>query len=161
MNTEKNLDTAFADMAKGYMRYQAFAEKAEAEGETQTAKLFRALAETKRIYALTYMVSINSLQSTPENLQEAVEKELYEADEVYPNYVFEAKQENNTEALRMFMLTKTANKIHSNLIEKTLSRKEYKEVDYYVCKLCGHIQAVQPSVCPICGADAKAYKKVE
>jgi rubrerythrin len=44
MITGKNLDEGFARDSQAYLKFLAFAAKAEAEGHTMPAKLFRAAA---------------------------------------------------------------------------------------------------------------------
>ena len=49
IKTEKNLQEAFAGESQANRRYLFFADKAEKEGHSQVAKLFRAAAEAETV----------------------------------------------------------------------------------------------------------------
>ena len=51
--TEGNLKEAFAGESQANRKYLAFAKKADDEGYSQVAKLFRAAAEAETIHAIT------------------------------------------------------------------------------------------------------------
>jgi len=53
--TVENLRNAFAGESQANRRYLAFARKAEEEGFTEIAKLFRAVAEAETIHALNHL----------------------------------------------------------------------------------------------------------
>ncbi|EAX46678.1 Rubrerythrin [Thermosinus carboxydivorans Nor1] len=162
-NTEKNLATAFAGESQANRKYLAFAKQAELEGYPQVAKLFRATAEAETIHALAHLKAMGGIKSTAENLKAAITGETYEFSEMYPPFIQEAEAENNTAALRSFKLANEAEKVHAELYQKYLDNLEKKEVvDLYLCTVCGHInEGKAPEKCPICGAKAQAYKKVD
>lgn len=162
-NTEKNLATAFAGESQANRKYLAFAKQAELEGYSQVAKLFRATAEAETIHALAHLKAMGGIKSTAENLKAAIAGETYEFSEMYPPFIQEAEAENNTTALRSFKFANEAEKVHAELYQKYLDNLEKKEVvDLYLCTVCGHInEGEAPEKCPICGAKAQAYKKVD
>ncbi|SDF84362.1 rubrerythrin family protein [Sporolituus thermophilus] len=162
-NTEKNLATAFAGESQANRKYLAFAKQAELEGYPQVAKLFRATAEAETIHALAHLKAMGGIKSTAENLKAAIAGETYEFSEMYPPFIQEAEAENNTTALRSFKFANEAEKVHAELYQKYLDNLEKKEVvDLYLCTVCGHInEGEAPEKCPICGAKAQAYKKVD
>ncbi|TRO53401.1 rubrerythrin family protein, partial [Candidatus Bathyarchaeota archaeon] len=96
--TDENLKSAFAGESQANRRYLAFAEKAEEEGFTQVAKLFKAAAEAETVHALNHLRITGQMQSTLENLDTAVSGETYEFKEMYPKYIDTAKQEGNKQA---------------------------------------------------------------
>ena len=51
MSTEKNLKEAFAGESQANRMYLAFAQKAESDGYSQIAKLFRAAAAAETVHA--------------------------------------------------------------------------------------------------------------
>jgi rubrerythrin len=53
--TRNNVYTAFVGEAKAYHRLMAFARKAEEEGYTQIAKLFRAIAAAEGVHAKRHL----------------------------------------------------------------------------------------------------------
>ena len=52
--TYKDLMDAFAGESQANRKYTAYAKKAEAEGKTNAAKLFRAAADAETIHALKH-----------------------------------------------------------------------------------------------------------
>lgn len=162
MKTEKNLADGFAGESQANIKYLAFAKKAEAEGYTQAAKLFRAAAEAEMIHAHSHLNALGKVKTTADNLQTAIAGETYEFSEMYPQFLADAKaEENTTAAVRSFTLANEAEKVHAKLYQKALTSLDSKEsFDYYLCTVCGHIhEGSAPDVCPICGAKAQAYKK--
>ena len=54
--TEKNLAYAFAGESKASVRNEAFARKADLEGYSQLARLFRAVSEAESVHARRYLL---------------------------------------------------------------------------------------------------------
>ena len=163
-NTEKNLAAAFAGESQANRKYLAFAKQAEMEKLPQVAKLFRAAAEAETIHAHTHLRNLGMIKSTAENLQAAIAGETYEFTEMYPGFINEAKTENQSAAIvKGMQLANDAEKVHASLYQKALDTMTNPvAVDYYLCSVCGHIaEGAAPDQCPICGAKAIAYKKVD
>ena len=163
-NTEKNLAAAFAGESQANRKYLAFAKQAEMEKLPQVAKLFRAAAEAETIHAHTHLRNLGMIKSTVENLKEAIAGETYEFTEMYPGFISEAKTENQSAAIvKGMQLANDAEKVHASLYQKALDTLVNPvDVDYYLCSVCGHIaEGGAPAQCPICGAKAVAYKKVD
>ncbi len=163
-NTEKNLAAAFAGESQANRKYLAFAKQAETEKLPQVAKLFRAAAEAETIHAHTHLRNLGMIKSTAENLKEAIAGETYEFTEMYPGFITEAKTENQSAAIvKGMQLANDAEKVHASLYQKALDTLANPvDVDYYLCSVCGHIaEGGAPDQCPICGAKAVAYKKVD
>ena len=163
-NTEKNLAAAFAGESQANRKYLAFAKQAEMEKLPQVAKLFRAAAEAETIHAHTHLRNLGMIKSTVENLKEAIAGETYEFTEMYPGFISEAKTENQSAAIvKGMQLANDAEKVHASLYQKALDTLVNPvDVDYDLCSVCGHIaEGGAPDQCPICGAKAVAYKKVD
>ena len=163
-NTEKNLAAAFAGESQANRKYLAFAKQAEMEKLPQVAKLFRAAAEAETIHAHTHLRNLGMIKSTAENLKAAIAGETYEFTEMYPGFISEAKTENQSAAIvKGMQLANDAEKVHASLYQKALDTlANPTDVDYYLCSVCGHIaEGAAPDQCPICGAKAVAYKKVD
>ena len=160
--TDKNLAAAFAGESQANRKYLAFAKKADSEGHTQAAKLFRAAAEAETLHAHAHLKTMGGIKSTAENLQAAVEGETYEFESMYPDFIKVAQEENNTAAVRTFTLANEAEKVHAELYKKALANINSGETyDYYLCTVCGHIAEKEaPEKCPICGAKTQAYKNI-
>lgn len=161
--TDQNLSSAFAGESQANRKYLAFAKQAENEGYSQVAKLFRATAEAETIHANAHLKALGAIKSTAENLQAAISGETYEFQEMYPPFIREAEAEKNQAAVRSFKMANEAEKVHADLYKKALANLDNKEsVDLYLCIVCGHIaEGSAPDKCPICGAKAAAYKKVD
>lgn len=161
--TYNNLATAFAGESQANRKYLAFAQQAESEGYPQVAKLFRAAAEAETVHALAELKAMGGIQSTKENLNAAIAGETYEYTEMYPPFIDEAEAENNPQATLAFKRANAAEKVHADLYQAALANLDNQaETEYYVCTLCGNIHAGSaPEKCSICGAAAKAFKKID
>lgn len=163
-NTQQNLAAAFAGESQANRKYLAFAKQAEAEKLPQVAKLFRAAAEAETIHAHTHLRNMGMIGSTAENLKSAIAGETHEFTEMYPGFISEAKAEAQPPAVvRGMQLANDAEKVHAALYQKALDTlADPVTVDYYLCTVCGHIaEGSAPDQCPICGAKAMAFKKVD
>jgi len=94
--TDENLKAAFAGESQANRLYLAFAQKAEEEGFTQAAKLFKAAAEAETIHALNHVRITGQVKSTIDNLGTAVSGETFEFKKMYPEYLAIAKQEGTS-----------------------------------------------------------------
>ena len=161
--TEKNLKEAFAGESQANRKYLAFAKKADAEGHHQAAKLFRAAAAAETIHAHNHLNAMNGVASTAENLKAAIGGETYEFESMYPPMVADAEAEGHGAALRSFKFANEVEKVHAELYQKALDTLDNpKAVDYYVCSGCGHtVENEPPDVCPVCGAKAQAFNKID
>ena len=70
--SEQNLRDAFAGESQANRKYLAFAKKADQEGFSQAAKLFRAAAEAETVHAHSHLRTLKGINSTAENLKEAI-----------------------------------------------------------------------------------------
>jgi rubrerythrin len=161
--TEQNLKDAFAGESQANRKYLAFAKKAESEGHPQVAKLFRAAAEAETVHAHAHLRTLKGIKSTAENLQEAIAGETHEFKSMYPQMIEDATSEDDKAALRSFTYANEVEKVHADLYQKALDNLNSLEaVDYYVCSVCGYTcETEAPDVCPVCGAKAKAFFKVD
>jgi rubrerythrin len=165
-DTEKNLEEAFAGESQASRRYQYFADKAESEGHHQIARLFRAAVAAETIHARNHLTVLGGINSTAENLKEAISGEEYEYTEMYPAFIEKAKEEGQKRAEISFSYANAVEKIHHDLYQKALERleaaKEMKAEPYYVCEVCGNTVAGEaPDRCPICGAPRKKFFEVK
>ncbi|ABK18148.1 rubrerythrin family protein [Syntrophobacter fumaroxidans] len=160
--TEKNLKEAFAGESQANRRYLAYAERAEDEFMHGVAKLFRAVAEAETIHAHKHLRTLGMVKSTAENIKDALEGEVHEFKNMYPQMIEEAKAEGQKSAEISFHHANEVEKIHAKLYEKALEDPaNFPVQDYYVCKICGYTVGKEaPEKCPVCGANQKAFKKV-
>ena len=161
--TEKNLKDAFAGESQANRKYLAFAKKAEKDGYPQAAKLFRAAAEAETVHAHAHLRALGEIGSTLENLKVAVAGETHEFKSMYPDMIEEAKEEGNKTAERSFVFANEVEKVHAELYQKAIDNLDsLEEADYYVCSVCGMtVENEPPDKCPVCGAKASAFSKVD
>jgi rubrerythrin len=164
--TEKNLQEAFAGESQANRRYLFFAEKADKEGYPQIAKLFRAAAEAETVHARNHFNAMDALGTTKENVMAGAVGEHYEFTRMYPIFIDLAEQEQNQRAERTFIYANEVEQIHYRHFEEMLKAlnegRQLKDEPYFVCQVCGNTVAGEaPEKCPVCGAPAKAFKRVE
>lgn len=160
--TEDHLMEAFAGESQANRKYLAFAEKADAEGHKQIAKLFRAAAAAETIHAHAHLRTAGGISNTEANLKEAIHGETHEFTSMYPEMIKTAKAAGFDAAVRSFTFANAVEKVHADLYQKafdTLGNNQ--DVDYYVCKVCGNTLEGEPhGPCPICQAGPVAFFKV-
>jgi len=164
--TENNLLEAFGGESKANRRYSFFAEKAEKEGYTGVARLFRAVAEAETVHARNHLNAMDAIGSTKDNLTAASMGEHQEFTGMYPYFIEVANEERNARAKISFDWANRVEKIHFGYFEAALKTVKEggkpEEAVYYVCQVCGNtVTGSVPEKCPICGSAAKAFKKVE
>jgi rubrerythrin len=162
--SEQNLQQAFAGESQANRKYLAFAKKAEQEGYSQAAKLFRAAAAAETIHAHNHLRELGAVKSTAENLQDAINGESYEFQKMYPQMITDAKDEGNDKALKTFSYANEVEKTHAALYKKSLAEltKTKAASDYYVCKVCGYTaEGEAPDNCPVCKANRAAFMMAE
>lgn len=162
MDTGKNLDHCFERNCQTYIKFLAFAAKAEAEGHHLTAKLFNAAAGARKIHIDAYMKTAALVKSTADNLKTAIDAEVFEADELYPGYIQTAKDEACFEMKHAFIRTRSAKMKNIRLYEATLSELGSEETtDCFLCSVCGYLHKGTEAVdCPVCGAGPEALKRI-
>lgn len=159
--TNSNLAKAFAGESQAYQRYINFAVKAEAEGEFQVAKMFRAAAEGEKIHAALHFKSLDAVKSTKENLQVAINGETEEYTHMYPEMIDDARNENEKTSEIRFNWANQVEERHANEFKRLLDNLgAVEEVDYFVCPICGFFElGATPEKCPVCGAPGETFKK--
>jgi len=164
MSTMDNLKDAFAGESQANRKYLAFAKKADEEGFGQAAKLFRAAAAAETVHAQSHLKVMGGINSTKENIQEAIEGETHEYTKMYPEMIMEAEKEGNRQAVRSFDLANKVESIHASLYQKVLDNLDSNEpvVDYYVCQICGNtVENSAPDKCHVCGAPGSMFTKID
>jgi len=164
--TEKDLMEAFSGESQANRKYLAFAEKAEKDGFPQIARMFKAAAAAETVHAHNHLRAMGGIQSTVENVKEAINGEHYEFTKMYPEFLEDAREENNKQAIRTFDYANQVEKVHHELYNKALEAAEkgedLEEKDMYVCPICGYtVEGEAPDECPVCGAKKKVFKKIE
>ncbi|MDZ7640878.1 MAG: rubrerythrin family protein [Desulfurivibrio sp.] len=162
--TEENLWAAFAGESQANRKYLAFAKKADKDGYPQAARLFRAAAHAETVHAHAHLRALKAVGDTKDNLRGAMEGELHEFKEMYPPMIEEAKAEGNKAAEMSFSYANQVEKTHAELYRHAMENLEHlEESPYYVCEVCGHTEAggSAPEKCAVCGANSRAFTRVE
>ncbi|WP_298034661.1 rubrerythrin family protein [uncultured Desulfovibrio sp.] len=160
--TQENLMAAFAGESQANRKYLAFAQVADKEGMPQVAKLFRAAAAAETIHAHAHLKNAGKIGNTAANLQSALEGETYEFTRMYPEMIKDAHAEGQTAVAKYFEFANRVEEVHANLYKKAIANpSSLANVDYYVCKICGYTHEGPCDACPVCGAGAAAFFKVE
>lgn len=161
-NTDKNLMDAFAGESQANRKYLAFAREADEEGMPQVAKLFRAAAASETVHALAHLKNAGKVGNTKANLQAAIDGETYEYTKMYPEMIKQAQEDKKPAVAKYFDFVNKVEEIHAGLFKKALKDPTaLPPTDYYVCQVCGYTHEGPADKCPICGAGAAAFKKVE
>ncbi len=162
--SEEYLKEAFAGESQANRKYLAFAAKADQEGHAQAARLFRAAAEAETVHALNHLKALKGVGTTKDNLAAAIAGETHEFEHMYPEMIEAAKAEGHKQAERTFVFANEVEKVHAALYTKLLDGLGSSQATYpyYVCTLCGFTAENEPpDTCPVCGAKAKAFTKID
>ncbi|MBN1148488.1 MAG: rubrerythrin family protein [Anaerolineales bacterium] len=165
--TAKDLKAAFAGESQANRRYLAYAKKAEDEGLPQIARLFQAVAAAETVHAHNHLRILGEIKSTAENLQAARGGEKYEIDTMYPDFMQDAEAEGEKKALTSFKWAWEVEKEHEVYYQEAIQAVEAGEAlpegDYYICQVCGHTHrgSQAPDKCPVCGAPARRFERVD
>ncbi|MBF0198244.1 MAG: rubrerythrin family protein [Planctomycetes bacterium] len=166
MSTSDNLQAAFAGESQANRKYLAFAGKADKDGFSQVAKLFRAAAEAETLHAHAHLRAMDGIQDTLANLKAAVEGERYEFEEMYPEFLKTAQDEGNKKAERSFKNALDAEGVHHNLYKQALAAveagKDLESLSIYLCPVCGNLELGEaPDNCPICNVPGAKFTEVQ
>lgn len=165
VKTHNNVYTAFVGEAKAYHRLMAFARKADEEGYTQIARLFRAVAAAEEVHAERHLRLLGEavVKSTEENLQTSFERETTVNEVYYPQFIQEAEEESEQRAALTFSQARDVEEGHAALYKRALNALLRDEThDYHVCQICGYVaEREAPDQCPICNARRELFRLVE
>jgi rubrerythrin len=166
MSTNDNLMAAFAGESQANRKYLAFARKAETEGFTQIARLFRAVAAAETVHALAHFRVAGHVKDTVTNLEAAIAGEHHEFSSMYPEFIAAAAAEGNKGAQRSFEKANAVEQLHHGLYGEALkaaqSGADLPSADIHVCEICGHtVIGDAPDVCPICGARHEKFSRID
>jgi rubrerythrin len=162
--TEKFLSDAFAGESMAHMKYQHFADKAEEEGLTEMARMFRAIAYAERVHAGNHLEVLGGVKATSDNIQTCIDGETFEIDEMYPAYNATAKLQDEDGAVRSTYYALEAERIHADwykMAKGAVDKGEDVKVGaIQICSVCGHTrEGDAPDKCPICGASRDKFRQ--
>ena len=129
--THDNLKAAFAGESQANRRYLYFANKADVEGQTEVATLFRSTAEGETGHAhghLDYLAEVGDpatdlpIGTSANNLKAAVAGETHEYTDMYPGMAKTARDDGFDEIADWFETLAKAERSHANKFAKALEQ---------------------------------------
>ena len=127
--TQQNLKDAFAGESQANRRYLYFAQKADVEGQTEVASLFRTIADGETGHAnghFDFLAAVGDpatdepVGTTELNLKSAIAGETYEYTEMYPGFAKDARGEGFEEIAEWLETLARAEKSHAGKFSKAL-----------------------------------------
>ena len=167
IQTEKNLETAFAGESQARNKYTYFASKAKKEGYEQIAALFLETADNEKEHAKLWFKELEGIGDTAQNLAAAAAGENYEWTDMYDGFAKTADEEGFHELAAKFRGVAAIEKRHEERYRALLKNVETaqvferSEVKVWECRNCGHIVVgtKAPEICPVC-AHSQAYFEI-
>lgn len=162
--TEQNLSEAYAGESQAFMKYTVWADRAEADGKANVARLFRAVAAAEKVHAANHWKVLGNVLDTASNLEHAAEGERHEIDEMYPAFEAVAELQQEKAATRTIHWALETEKVHLKKYERAIEAvKSGKDVELgvlHVCPVCGYtMEGDAPDACPICGAKKDRFAR--
>ncbi len=127
--TEENLKAAFISEAQANRRYLYFANKADIEGQSDLAALFRSAAEGETGHAyghLDYLAQVGDpvtglpIGASRDNLKSSIASETQEYTDMYIRMAQMARAEGFDEIADWFEMLAKAERSHANRFQKAL-----------------------------------------
>lgn len=178
--TIQNMKDAFIGETTAHAKYAAFSKKAQEEGFSEIAMLFKAASGAELIHANNHKVVLQrmgeqipsitpkfSVGTTMENLKNAIEGESYEFNTMYPNFIKDANAAGNYMAQISLTYAYKVEQKHRDFYKTALKALEDGNVKslpsvYYLCPTCGNTYATSaPASCEISMTDSKLFIKVD
>lgn len=157
--TEKNLMEAFIGECMNVVKYGFFASKAKKDGFVQIQHIFQETASNETEHAkILFKYLYGPMKHTQQNLTDSANNEIYEFDQMYPEFAKIAMEEGFEDISKSF--TQIAqienhhgqryNRLAKNIQENAVFQKG--ETTTWICQNCGHIHIgkVAPNECPVC-----------
>ncbi len=108
------------------LKYMAFAQKALEEGYPEIAQLFEEAAGAETVHGITHLNALGDfVKSTKENLQNAAFGEADEIDQMYPQMIKEAQEENapnKDSALKAFKTAIEREEAHEKMFREAFEK---------------------------------------
>lgn len=147
--------------AKAALRLKVYARKAEEEGYTQIARLFRVIALSEEIHGSRALMKLEGIKSTEENLSASFDSETTVAAVAYNEFLKMAMAEGKNAEAKIFSQSRDVEETHAKLYKNAMDHMlEEREVTYHVCTVCGYVAEDQvPGTCPVCGVPSDKFEE--
>jgi rubrerythrin len=176
--TLENLQTAYNEESNEVIRLEAFAKKADEEGYSSVAGLFRAAAKSEGIHVQKHAGAIRKLgaepqtvseeiavKSTRENLESVLKDEAEENDAKIQEIIKQAEADNNPSVAMSFKGAQATDAALKKIFQQALSELESWKApgkEFLVCLVCGYVTMDMTLVkCPICAAPRSKFEVVK
>ena len=180
VKTIANLKEGIKGETTASAKYAAFAQKAIEEGNDTVAKLFQAASRAEAIHAANHTKVLEELgekmetftpefevKTTAENLQGAIDGEMYENTTMYAKFIEEANAEKVNKAVKSFTWATDTEKKHAEFYKKALvalqnNTENTLSFEYLVCPVCGNTYetATVDQKCAFCMTDKEKFEKI-
>ena len=159
--THDNLMDAFAGESQANRKYLTFAEQAEKEGLPGAAHLFKAVALSETLHAMHHLRAAGKVGNTMQNLQTAMEGEIYESTKMYPEMAKAAAAEGKVKEQEYLDWVDDVEAGHAKFYKKAMDANgKIDKVDYYLCSVCGYTsEGPHKGDCPVCGMPESEFFK--
>ena len=163
MKTDENLQRLINTVASASVRFLAYSTVAEEEGYHQVAKLFKAMAETQKVYAINSMRILGQIGKSKDNLADAIDEKTYHFTQLYPTFIEQADRDGNPLASTAMQAAINTTKNHVKVLNTALENLgRNKEVNYWVCGMCGNLESGdEPVSCRVCGAAREKFISIK
>lgn len=174
--TIKNLQAAFTGETIASAKYAAYSKKAQEEGFTQIALLFKATSASEKIHANNHQAVLEDMgqsvpdvkpdyvvKTTQENLTDAINGESYEIATMYPDFMTAANAADNPLALTSLNYAYRTEQRHKPMYEKALAALQGNDLAtlsarYYICPTCGNTyDSTPPKRCRISMTNSERF----
>lgn len=174
--TQDNLRSAFGGESMAHMRYRIWGEKATKEGFPTVARLFLATSDAEEVHATLHFNAMKDIKgdypvtsmagfgltSTSENLQGAIDGEVFEFTQMYPAYIAVAEMQEEKAAVRSMKYAIKAEKVHAELFtiakEAVDAENDLEAEHILLCPICGYISLTgEEDNCPLCNAKKELF----
>lgn len=173
--TIQNLQAAFKGETTASAKYAAYSSKAEEEGFHEIAMLYHAASVAENIHANNHKVVLEeagqtvpeitpefTVNSTKENLIDAIEGESYESNTMYPEFMINAKAAKNEFASISLNYAYRTELKHRKMYKEALVALENNTVTslpsvYFICPTCGN--TYQTTTSKRCGISMTSNEK--
>lgn len=174
--TAENLRSAFGGESQAHMRYRIWSDKAKKDGFPTVSRLFMATSDAEEVHATLHFKALKDeagdfsvtsaagfgFGSTSDNLQGAIDGELFEVNQMYPAYIAVAEMQEEKAAIAAMRFAIEAEKVHAKLFTKAKeavdSGKDLETKVIELCPVCGYISLTgEEDICPICNVKKEMF----
>ena len=177
--TVENMQAAFKGETTASAKYEKKKKKAAQEGYQEIALLFKAASAAENIHANNHKAVLQesgiatpvikpefTVNSTKQNLEDAIKGETYEATTMYPEFLTVANAAGDQLAMMSLSYAYKTEKKHRVMYENALAALQNNTVKslpvvFYVCPTCGNTYETKaPARCGISMTGGEKFIKI-